>query len=75
MSNSLKNDPRIKIDGVKGIWILLNNSMKNGDNGAIATQEMFDDFVPSYAHMHDGIISRYGNTIADKTQWHYVKEI
>ena len=74
MSNSLKDDPRIKIDGVDGIWILMNDGMKLGDNGAIATQKIFDGFKESYAHMNDGVIRRYHNVIADKTQWHYVED-
>ena len=74
MSESLKDQPRIKIDGVDGVWILMNDCMESGDNGAVTTQEKFDDFTESYAHMFSGEIRRYNNVIADQTQWHYVTE-
>jgi hypothetical protein len=65
-------EPRITIDGVDGVWILMNNDGEDGENGAIATKEMFYKFAESYAHMFDGVINRYGKVIAKKGQWHYV---
>ena len=70
---SLDNEPRIKIDGVDGVWVLLRDT-PGRDAGAVCTQELFDKFETSYAHMTDGIIKRYGEVIATRKQWHYVTE-
>lgn len=70
--SSLDNDPRIKIDGVEGVWVLMNDEGARGENGAIATQELFDRFDESFAHMFDGQVKRYGQVIAERDQWHYV---
>lgn len=72
---SLDNEPRIKLDGVDGVFILMNNEGRDGENGPVTTQEDVNRFVPGIGHMYDGVISRYGQVFRKKGEWHYVQEV
>lgn len=71
---SLDNEPRIKLDGVEGVFILMNNEGRDGENGPVTTQKDVDDFVPGIGHMYDGVISRYCQVFKTRNEWHYVHE-
>lgn len=72
---SLENEPRITLDGVDGVFILMNNKGKDGENGPVTTQEDVDKFVPGIGHMYSGVISRYGQVFKTRDEWHYVQEL
>ncbi len=53
--------PRLRFQGNE---YLLINGRKDRKEGAIATQEEWDNFAPNFAHlMEDGRIMRYGQVI------------
>lgn len=72
--SELKDEPRIKIDGVDGVFILMTND-KSDHNGPVTTQEDYDAFEPGYGHMYDGTIKRYGSIVCGREGWHFVTEV
>jgi hypothetical protein len=72
LTKKFQNYPRIKIEGVDGIFTLMNND--GPETGPVTVLEDFLAFRPGYAHMYNGVILRYGQKVCDRDGWSFVVE-